>query len=552
MDMPPKRLRLGEILINAGVLTEEQLSAGLARQQTTREPIGALLVTMGFVTEEQIKQALEVQFGLKSISLKGKVPQEIVRLVPESMIKQHKILPVGINQLTVAMVDPGNLLALDDLKLRFKGVTIQPAIISETEFKEIVKSLPRETTVAEVPAEEERPAEPNPAGDDQTASQLAMAMLSTALRKRATEIVLEPQEHETWVRMRVGGSLIREPSLPARLASGVISRFKVMAELALTAGNVPQTGTIKTRHEGRVVNIFLRTLPVRHGQLLTLRLFDHAALHGVSVESLVLHPGTVQALRKLLDSNSGLLLLNGPKHSGKATLLYALLREALERNKSLISFGQLPFDLEGVVQVPIEPHHEEETLAEIFEQAQDILAMPSLTEPNLARRLVQGALGGRFAVVGIPTAQRYLHQLLDLSELPIRAVANAVAGLVNSRVVRRLCDDCKVAYQPDEQTAAFFRPHNQTGRLHRAVGCEACHGTGYAGQIGIYGVTPFDAQVRYMAANNAPASQIEQYARQHGHMAMYDYAAWIAAQGFTTLEELGKTDLFDRVADATH
>ncbi|MNX73305.1 Type II secretion system protein E [compost metagenome] len=556
MTIPGKRLRLGEILINAGVLTEDQLAQGLSKQQQTREPLGEILIALGHVTDAQIKHALELQYGVKSFSMKQKPPQELVRLLPEAMIRQHQILPVGISQMTVAMVDPNNILALDDLRLRFKGVSLQPVVITDADFREILKVIPRETVVAAAPEAEARPEEERPdaslAGEDQTAAQYAQGLLATALKRKATEIVLEPQEHETWVRLRIDGSLVREPSIAPRLGAAVIGRFKVLANLAPTSGGMAQTGTVKTRHEGRSIHLTLRALTVKHGQMLTLRLFDQSALEQTSLDSIVHHPGTREVLRRLLRLKSGLLLINGPKHSGKDTLLYALLKEALKDNRSVIGFGTMPFELEGIAQAPLDTHRPDLSLSQVFEQSPDLLAVPSLTEPELARGLVHGALAGAAAIVGIPTAQRFLHQLLDLSELAPRPVANAVAGVVVIRLVRKLCPACKVPYKPDDQTFAFFKAINETGMLYRSVGCPECHETGYAGQVGIFGVLPFDAQLRHLVASNTPQPQIDQYAKQRGHMALYDYATWVAAQGLTTLDELAKTDLFERVSEASH
>lgn len=543
-----RRLRLGEILIKAGILTEDQLGHALAQQQHTRAPIGEILIQLGYVSEEQIKHALELQYGVKSYTAKNRVPHELIRLIPENMIKQHQILPVAISQMTVAMVDPGNILALDDLRLRFKGVSIQPVVITEAEFRECVKSLPREMLVAaaEAPPEEERPAEGGHV-EEQTASQLALTLLATALRRKATEIILEPQEFETWVRMRPHGGLVKDTSLPNRVAAAVIARFKVMADLNLTAGSVSQLGTIKTHHEGRAINLVLRTLPVKYGQLLTLRLFDHAAVEHVTLDTLIQHPAAVTALRRMLVARTGLILVQGPKQSGKATLVHALLKEALKAHQSVVTFGQLPFDLDGVNQVPVDVQKPESTLAQIFEQGPDLLAMPSLSDSELARKLIHGALSGGSAVVEMPTSQRFLDQLLDLSELPVRAVANAVAGVITTRLVRKLCAKCKVPYKPDEQTAAFFRPLNETGMLYRAVGCPECADTGYAGMVGIYGVLPFDAQVRHFIASHAASPAIDAYAKQQGYVTPHDYATWVAAEGLSTLEELGKTDLFERI-----
>lgn len=546
MAISGNRMRLGEILIKAGILTEDQLNHGLAKQQHTRAPIGEILIELGYVTEAQIKHALELQYGVKSFEFKSRVPTELTRLIPESLIKQHKILPVSIAQMTVAMVDPGNILALDDLRLRFKGVSIQPVVITEAEFREVIKSLPHDQAGTPPPDEGSEPAL---SVEEQSTSQLAQALLATALRRQATEILLEPQESETSVRLRIDGALVKEPSLTTRVAAGLVARFKVMADLSLNSGNVPQAGTLRTHHQGRSVNVFLQSLPVRHGQLMTLRLFDQGTVEEATLDTLVLHPKAAAGIRKMLDAPGGLLLLNGPRHAGKAMLLHSILKAGLASQRSILAYGQLPYDLAGVTQVPFDPQHPDTALAQILELAPDLIAFPSLTDPVLAKHLVHGALAGAGAVVSMPTGQHFLHQLHDLCGLPAGTVAHAVSGVVTVRMVRRLCNKCKTPYRPDDQTAGRFEALDASGMLYRAVGCPDCQETGYRGRVGIFGVLPFDARIRHMVETACPASQIAGHGKQLGYPTLHDYAAWVAAQGLTTREELAKSDLLERIAE---
>ncbi|MNX16347.1 Type II secretion system protein E [compost metagenome] len=547
MAVSGKRMRLGEILIQAGVLTDEQLQIGLAKQQQTRDPIGQILVNLGYVTEEQIKHALEVQYGVKSFSLKSRIPQEVLRLIPEAMMRRHKILPVSLNQLTIAMVDPSNILALDDLRLRFKGVSIQPVVVTEAEFDQALKAMPREALLEQASREED--AETDPPQDESSAEKIAQAILTGALRRGATEIVLEPREHDVMVRFRIEGRLVKEPLIPSRLANALVARLRILADLPPTASPTSQSGVIRMPYEARPIKIVLSCMPVRHGQMLTLRIFDPAQFHQAVVDALVLHPQTASTLKALLERPAGLLLFNAPRHSGKQTMIAACLREVLRAGRSAIALD-LPVaeSLEGVTQVtPSEQNGEARRAAveAMLLQSADLMVVDPIEDPEVVRKLVRGALGGRLALVGLTTTQRFLDELLDLSGMEARAIANAVAGVVTMRLVRRLCTACRIPYEPDEAKIAYFRPYDDSGLLYRAVGCPDCHDTGYKGQVGLYEVVPMSAKIRQLVAQGASKVEIDALAKQQGVLPLADYAAWAVAQGHTTLEELARSDLFD-------
>jgi type IV pilus assembly protein PilB len=542
-----KRMRLGEILIMAGVLTEEQLQIGLAKQQQTRDPIGQILVNLGYVTEEQIKHALEVQYGVKAFSLKSKIPQEVMRLIPEAMMRRHKILPVSLNQLTIAMVDPSNILALDDLRLRFKGVSIQPVVVTEAEFDQALKALPRETVIDQAPREEE-PVADIPM-DEGSAEKIAQAILAGALRRGATEVVLEPREQEVMVRFRVEGKLVKEPAIPSRLANALVARLRVMADLPPTASHASQSGVIRMPYESRQIKIMLRCMPVRYGQMLTLRIFDPTLFKQAALDTLVVNPRVASTLKSVLERPSGLVLFNGPLHSGKHTMLAASLREAIRTGRSAIAL-EIPVaeSIEGVTLVTASEENLEarrSAVEAMLLQSPDLMVVDQVDDPEVARKLVRGALGGRLGMLGLTTTQRFLDEMLDLTGMQPRSIANAVAGVVTMRLVRRLCPACRIPYKPDEATMAFFRPFNDSGYLHRAVGCPECQETGFKGQVGLYEVYPFNAKMRQLVAQGATKSEIDVYAKQQGYMPLPDYAAWVVAQGYTTLEELAQGDIFD-------
>lgn len=547
MAVSGKRMRLGEILIMAGVLTDEQLQIGLAKQAQTRDPIGQILVNLGYVTEEQIKHALEVQYGVKAFSLRSRVPQEVMRLIPEAMMRRHKILPVALNQLTVAMVDPSNILALDDLRLRFKGVSIQPVVVTEAEFDQALKTMPREAVVEQAPRDEATESEPP--HDESTAEKLATAILTGALRRGATEVVLEPRESELTLRLRIEGRLVKEPAIPSRLANALVARLRVLADLPPTASHGSQSGVIRMPYESRQIKIMLRCMPVRHGQMVTLRIFDPTQFQEAALDALVMHPQVASTLKQILERRTGLVLFNGPLHSGKHTMIAASLREAIRGGRSAIALDvPVAESIDGVTMVTASEENLDARRAAveaILLQSPDLMVIDQVEDREVARKLVRGALAGRLALVGMTTTQRFLDELHDLSGMELRSLANAVAGVVTMRLVRRLCPACRIPYQPDEATMAYFRPFNESGMLHRAMGCSECHDTGFKGQVGLYEVYPLNAKLRHLVAQGASKTEIDAHAKQQGHVPLADYAAWLVAHGHTTLDELKRGDLFD-------
>ncbi|HEY9765113.1 MAG TPA: ATPase, T2SS/T4P/T4SS family [Chroococcales cyanobacterium] len=563
-----KRLRLGEILINAGVLNDEQLTIGLNKQKQTREPIGEILVKLGFVTEAQIRHALELQYGIKSISLKSRIPQEIVRILPESVIRQFQVLPVGVSGVTLAMVDPTNFMALEDIRMRLKGVNIQPVVVTEAEFSEFLRTMPKTPEIPRTgsgPLKEEHPRSHSPlpsshpphaalnnlSGVDETnPTQLSASILTNALKRKATEIIIEPQENETVVRYRIDGMLFRESPLPAKIAQGLVSRFKVLADLNLTAGQLPQSGVFTYSFEGRPIKIFINSVPVNFGQMMTLRLYDSLHLSEGTLDSIVLQPEVAKNLKAMILKKSGLILFNGPLGSWKTTLMYACLKELVKTDRTLVTVEvRAAYDVPGVCQAVVSDDLPAMAVLDaVVKQRPDVLMVPNLTDPLIANHLIQIALSGCLVLAGVNTTQGVFSEAIDHWKVPPRTFANALAGIVTQRVTRKLCS-CKVAFQPDPQTLEYFRTLNRTGTIYRPVGCPACNNTAYHGQVGIMEVIACNPQIRELIAKGISKARLALFARQMGMMPLYDYASWLVASGHTSLEELSKADVFETAAE---
>jgi type IV pilus assembly protein PilB len=571
-----KRIRLGELLIKAGVLTEEQLGQALARQKETNKQIGETLIDMGFVNEEKIKYALEVQFGVKHINLKtARIPPEVLKLLPEQLLKQYMMIPVAVNQLTVALVDPNNILAIDEIRQRLRGVNVVPAVCTEGDFWETLKTIPKDsapspgalgnnelksasaanlTEVAVVSDARVRELiDAASKGSGETAvTNLVNALLASAVKRHASSILMEPMEHELLVRYRVDGTLHREGPIPAKIAQAVAQRLKVMGGITVGSGNTPQQGQIAFNFENRPIKMALNTLPARHGQVITIRIFDSAMLSQPSLDGLVLHPKVAAALRSLLAKPAGLIPFAGPVGAGKTVLLYACLKELHALGSSVITVeNPIAADLDGITQVPVatDPGPNDLSVTAGIQaalgQSPKALMVTQISDEAIAQRLAKGALGGTAILAGLPTTQSVVVEARESWNLPPRLVANALGGTVTQRLVRRLCPNCKESYEPDEKTKAFFARLNGSGQLMRGKGCDECFKTGFSGMVGVYEVMPFTPPIRELVARNAPKGAMDQLLRQAGLLTLEDYALWLVAHGHTTWDEVKRTDIHD-------
>lgn len=567
MAIGTKRIRLGELLVKAGVLTEEQLNEGLARQKETREQIGEALIQLGHVTEEKIKYALELQFGVKHINLKtARIPAELLKLFPEQMIKQYQIVPVAINQLTVALVDPNNILAIDQIRMRLKGVNVIPAVCTESDFWEILKTIPKDTPAPQPGAErvESNLQELQPysdaqvrdlleqakkGGGDAAIVPLANAILSAAIKRHATSLHFEPLESGMGVRQRVEGKTVREPNLPLAIGQSIVQRIRVLAGLTGTSGHAVHTQGFAFNFENRPIRFRLHGFNVRHGQAIALRIYDSAQLNLLTLESMVLHPRALQALRAMLGRQSGMVLFGGPHGSGKSLMLYNCVKDLRQNGADVMTIEDpVEFDLEGVTQlaVPLDATGESSILHVLNNaliQHQGVVMVSDLPSAAVAQRAARAALAGNLVLAGVATTQNLLVEAKEQWHMSPRVLANALGGVVTMRTLRRLCQTCKQRFKPDERTAKYFHRHNGTGDIYNPVGCEACNKTGFAGSVGVYEILPVTPVIRELIARQAPRAHIDHALRQMGLVTAEDYAMWLVAQGYTTLDEVRHSDI---------
>ncbi len=535
-----KRLRLGEILTRAGIITEEQLHLALDRQQLSREPIGEILVQLGFVSTGQLTSALELQYGVRSVSLAAAASLDLVRLLPASEIRRLRAVPVGIGQLTVAMVDPANVTALEDLKARFKGVSIQPVVVPDGEFEEFLAILddsPVPSASVEKNVTRHAPVSPE------------QALLESALERRASEIVLEAHETLTRVKLRIDGRWQEDRPLANGDRLHLDERLRLLAGIRADALDEPQSGSFRFLYRGRQVRGSYHGLPGLHGSIATVRLYDPERYGQATLAGLISSPEIAGTLSRLLDLAGGLVLFTGPAHPVKTAILYACLRYLAGQGRAVISLeSNLELDVAEIGQIQtgqVRGTTAREWLSAALDQAVDAIAVWDLDEPATAREALRAALGGRLLLGGWNTVEPSLADASATWELLPTALARGLAGFVDVRTVRALCPHCRVSRPIPSDVHPLVLQYSANAHLAEPVGCPECDGTGYRDQVGVVEVVPLDAEARQLAAAGASHEALVRRAESQGVMTLPHHAAFLVASGQTSWAEVAALGIFE-------
>jgi type IV pilus assembly protein PilB len=555
-------------------------------------------LSMCRVLAERLDEASQ-QTGYDYINLaKLQFDPRVIRLLPQQVLEQQRVLPVAFSnhRLTVAMVNPNNLAALDEVRRVIKGVIIEPAATSEDDFKRFMTSAypdmlrrdgEREAqendSAVSVPAASARAGESeSPANkanlaagileslesdalkiveveearqspdsdsdlthsDEDTALiRVGNGILALAIRRGASDIHIEPQEKHLDVRFRIDGALQVVQVLPKRIQVGLISRFKSLAKLDLAERRLPQDGRITVRLEEHPIDFQISTLPSKWGEKICLRVRDKSsAVPGL--DKLILHEEVLELVREMTSQPQGIIYVTGPAGSGKTTLLYSALAE-LNGPDLNISTAEDPveYDLPRANQVQVRKEiglDYARVLRAFLHQDPDVILVGETRDKETAQIAVEAALAGRLVLTTLHThdAAGVFTRLREMGVEPFLA-SSSILGAIAQRLTRRLCQACKESYTPDEISLRYLGldPSLQF-TFYRHRGCDQCSGTGYRGRLGIYEVLRMTAELRRLVAGGGSSEAIADLAIKQGMRTLREYAAWLLQNGWTTLEEV--------------
>lgn len=593
-----QRKRLGEMLIAEGLLSEEQLERALAEQRAHGGRIGMTLKDLGFVTEDDIIKVLGRQMGIEYVDLSSMIiDPEVIRMVPEILARRHSVVPLfkKENRLTLAMSDPLNVFAIDDVK-RVSGCDVEPVMSKEADtmkaidryygmtgkMEEVVRSFEEQRTGpdrrqgsgerrrggrrathtqylidpqgAEVEEEEEGLSLESTA-EDAPVVRLVNTVIAQAVREGASDIHIEPDADVLRVRYRVDGILREVAAPPQHLQQGVISRIKIMANLDISEKRVPQDGRIRMKVGEKDVDLRLSTLPTIHGEKAVMRLLDKSSVM-LGLEDLGFSPETLKRLTKIIHRPYGLILVTGPTGSGKTTTLYSALTElnSVERNIVTIE-DPVEYQIKRITQVPVNTKAGvtfASGLRSIVRQDPDILMVGEIRDRETAVIAIQAALTGHFVLSTLHTndAAGAITRLVDIGVEPF-LIASSLVGIVAQRLIRKVCAHCKETYPAPphlvtELNLGDFAEGEKEIRLARGTGCAECRGIGYSGRVGIYELLIADDPIRNLIITRAPSSEIRKKASAQKFRSLQTEGLRKAIQGITTIEEvLRVTQEFD-------
>ncbi|MFB9375557.1 GspE/PulE family protein [Kineococcus gynurae] len=556
------RKRLGDVLVEKGLLTDADLALALTRQgdgDGPRRRLGTILVEEGLVSEAELARSLAELLGLQHVDLSRlNVAPDVVRQLPRAVAERCRVLVLDRTPeyLLIAASDPTNVMALDDVKLYTRAPEVHVVVALDSQIRDHLArawSLSEDTSqvtrmVEEATDEDEEPAVDMlaaGAADDTPIVKLVNQILSDAVRLRCSDIHLESQRTGLRVRFRVDGLLRDVMSAPKRLAPAVISRIKIISGLDISERRIPQDGRTRVTVDGHAIDCRVSTLPALHGEKVVIRLLTRGD-DVPSLESLGFEDDQLEVFRRALSVPQGLVLITGPTGSGKTNTLYAAIHATMSPEKNIITLEDpVEVQLPGITQVQVHPKVGmtfSAGLRSVLRQDPDIVLIGEVRDTETAELALKASMTGHLVLTTLHTnsAVAALTRLVDMGAAPF-LVASSLTCAIAQRLVRRPCDTCAEGYIPDETllTALDLSIEDILDATPlKGAGCPECGGTGYRGRTAIYEVLDIVPSVRKVLLTEATEAALEAEAARIGMSSLRDSALRKAMRGETTFEEV--------------
>lgn len=540
------RKRLGDLLVGAGLITEEQLQQAL-KNKSESQKLGDVLLQQGLITEQQLIEVLEFQLGIPHVSLfRYPIDTSLISLIPREMARRYQLIPLRKegDKLYVAMADPMDFYAIEDLRLR-TGFHIEPAIASKDEIlRAINKFYDLDDGVKEfldeAPTEIQ---EEKITNEDAPVVKLVNQILQNAVQQRASDIHLDPHETKVVLRYRVDGVLRTERALPRSMQNVLTARIKIMANLDITESRVPQDGRIKVGLEAHHIDLRVSTLPTVYGEKIVMRVLDlSSSLNNLS--QLGFNKVNLQRFKKLIQQPTGIVLITGPTGSGKSSTLYAALNQLNSEDVNIITVEDpVEYQLEGINQIQVNANVGmtfANGLRAILRQDPNIIMVGEIRDRETADVAVRASLTGHLVLSTLHTNDSLgtITRLIDMGVEPF-LVASSLSGVVAQRLVRRVCRDCGQLEEPTIREQEIFAKRGITvDKVNRGKGCGTCNETGYKGRVAVHELLVIDNELRRMIMNKESYSKLREVAIKNGTIFLIDDGLLKVKQGITTTEEI--------------
>jgi len=553
-----KKIRLGDLLVQEGKISQEQLETALGAQKDSGKKLGQILIDQGLIDEKSLLQFVADQLNIDYIDLaQYQLDPATAQVLSESQARRFRAIPLKHKPdgtIQVGMSDPTNVMAVDRLE-RMLGTEVEPAVVAESALlramdrvythSEEMTNLAEEIGEEMGGQEEQGLLEVRPGAEDAPVVRLLNTLFTQAVRSGASDIHVEPDEESLRIRFRLDGVLQERMTAERRVAGALVSRLKLMGELDIAERRLPQDGRFQLNIENRRIDVRLSTMPTSHGEVAVMRLLDQTA-GLIGLDELGMEADVRKAFDHLIHVPHGIFLVTGPTGSGKTTSLYAALKEINNVGQKIITVEDpVEYQLPLINQVQVRPQIELDfgrVLRTVLRQDPDIIMVGEIRDLETASIAVRAALTGHmvFSTLHTNDAPSTATRLIDMGVEPF-LVASSLRGVIAQRLVRRVCDSCKVAEEPSPAVLEGLNlaaSEYEGITFYRGEGCAECNNTGYRGRIGIYELMEVDGAVRDAIASNDRRALDRALHEQATHRTLRESGLEKAKAGITSLEEI--------------
>lgn len=551
--MTNRNKRLGDLLVDAGYITPEQLNEALSKQKLTGKKIGEILIDDGIVSESDMNKALELNLEIPYIDLsKVYIDPDVPRLINENLARRHILIPIKKekNRLTLAMADPLNIFARDDVNIA-TGLDIEPVISNRRDILSAIdryygkqraeKAIEEFKRQYDITSINELLEESNDETSNAPVVRLINTLISQAVKFHASDIHIEPSEAKIRIRFRIDGEL-QEVMTPEKSAySAILTRIKIMGKMDIAEKRLPQDGRVELAVDGKEIDMRISTIPTVFGEKIVIRLLDRSNFLASKAE-LGFSQHNLQLLDKLIKYPNGIILVTGPTGSGKSTTLYAVLKELNKINTNIITIEDpVEYRLEGINQVQVNNKAGmsfASGLRSILRQDPDIIMVGEIRDSETAQIAVRASITGHLVLSTMHTndAPSTVTRLVDMGIEPY-LVSASVVGVVAQRLVKRICPSCKESHKATEFERQMLNSDEELV-LYKGKGCSACNGTGYRGRTAIHEIMPITRDIRNLIEKKASIDEIRAASMANGTITLRETCKQLVLAGMTTIEEM--------------
>lgn len=558
METTRRKMRLGDVLVNDGAITQEQLQIGLQLHKEQKKRLGITLVDEGFTTETAIARALSRQLGYDMVELRDvEISEEIQKLIGVDVLKKYTMIPFdysarGANVIRVAMADPMDMAAIDDINI-ITNLQVEPVVATSKSILLAIDKYYGQTDMLskldeytkEKSVEEEQEDIYSEDINNSPIVQLVKNLIEQAVRQRASDIHIEPMEKQLRVRYRIDGTLYEKHSYSLRYLPPIVARIKIIGGMDIAEKRKPQDGRITQIVDRMEYDIRVSVLPTVYGEKIVMRLTSKNALTKEKGQ-LGLNEEEMKIFDRILSNPHGLLLVTGPTGSGKSTTLYTALSELNNEEVNIITVEDpVEANIDGINQIQVNSRANltfASALRAILRQDPDIIMIGEIRDEETATIAVQASITGHMVVSTLHTnsAASTVTRLEDMGIEPY-LIADASVGVIAQRLVRRLCSECKVEVEPTEDEKELLGiPAEKKVKIYKPCGCSACEHTGYKGRIGVYEIMEVTHDLKRIISKGGNADDIKQCALREGMHTLRMSATRYVLDGITSVSEMKK------------